>query len=427
MIAIDKACRDNPWRMVVIRCQHLVLATGGPGELYRDSVYPVNCFSALGMALEAGITLVNLTESQFGIGTPRSQFPWNLSGTYMQAMPRIYSQDHSGRQYNFLAAYYPTTRMLASAIFRKGYQWPFHAERMLEYGSSLLDVAVYEETQKGRDVFLDFLREPEPAADGTSFNLQELDDDVIDYLQQNHALLAQPLARLTQMNPLAIRLYQMHGHDLTASPLKFTLNNQHLNGGIEVDIWGRTSLTGCYAAGENAGTHGVTRPGGAALNAGQVFARRCALHIAHQKSQDRPLERQQILSTINEAQQYLNQGLLRDDVRETIQNTMSHHAAILCHTRGSTLPRKPRQHFVKIFAGKVFNAMKTAWHNLSSGGKVRNWRWLYCVLYNVMSKTVVGVVVPGLSMMAKPVLHRKHQGHSWPGVFGQKIRMPGNI
>lgn len=28
--------------MVVIRCQHLVLATGGPGELYRDSVYPVN-------------------------------------------------------------------------------------------------------------------------------------------------------------------------------------------------------------------------------------------------------------------------------------------------------------------------------------------------------------------------------------------------
>ncbi|EFG1227735.1 FAD-binding protein [Escherichia albertii] len=116
VIAIDKSCRDNPWRMVVIRCQHLVLATGGPGELYRDSVYPVNCFSALGMALEAGITLVNLTESQFGIGTPRSQFPWNLSGTYMQAMPRIYSQDHSGRQYNFLAAYYPTTRMLASAL-----------------------------------------------------------------------------------------------------------------------------------------------------------------------------------------------------------------------------------------------------------------------------------------------------------------------
>lgn len=57
----------------------------------------------------------------------------------------------------------------------------------------LLDVAVYEETQKGRDVFLRFSREPEPAADGTLFNLRELDDDVIDYLQQNHAPRAQPL------------------------------------------------------------------------------------------------------------------------------------------------------------------------------------------------------------------------------------------
>ncbi len=100
------------------------------------------------MALEAGITLVNLTESQFGIGTPRSQFPWNLSGTYMQAMPRIYSQDHSGVSIIFwqLIAHdsYAGLRDIS-----KGYQWPFHAERMLEYGSSLLDVAVYEETQKG--------------------------------------------------------------------------------------------------------------------------------------------------------------------------------------------------------------------------------------------------------------------------------------
>ena len=32
--------------------------------------------------------------------------------------------------------------------------------------------------------------------------------------------------------------------------------------------------------GEAAGTHGVTRPGGAALVAGQVFGTRCAEHIA---------------------------------------------------------------------------------------------------------------------------------------------------
>lgn len=339
VVAIDKSCRENPWRMVVIRCQHLVFATGGPGELYRESVYPVNCFSGLGMALDAGITLVNLTESQFGIGTPRTRFPWNLSGTYMQAMPRIFSQDSEGRQYNFLAEYYPTTRMLASAIFRKGYQWPFHAERMLDYGSSLLDVAVYEETQKGRDVFLDFLSEPDPAADGIPFDLNTLDEDVVIYLKNNDALLATPLIRLQRMNPLAIRLYQLHGQDISQAPLQFTLNNQHLNGGIDVDIWGQTSLAGCYAAGENAGTHGVTRPGGAALNAGQVFARRCAQHIAHQPQQLQcsGVDRHQIVSVIDTAQKYLKpdpQALQRDDVREIVQNTMSTHAAILCQADG---------------------------------------------------------------------------------------------
>lgn len=205
---------------MLIRCRHLVLATGGPGELYRDSVYPKNCFSALGMALEAGIQLVNLTESQFGIGTPRSHFPWNLSGTYMQAMPRIYSQDNAGNQYNFLADYYPTTRQLTSAIFKKGYQWPFHAERMLNYGSSLLDVAVYEEAKKGRKVFLDFLSNPQPGADNAPFSLDALDEETSDYLEKNGALLNTPLDRLQRMNPLAVPLYQLHGHGhgLRAAP-----------------------------------------------------------------------------------------------------------------------------------------------------------------------------------------------------------------
>lgn len=49
------------------------------------------------------LTLTNLTESQFGIGTPRSTFPWNLSGTYVQVIPYIYSVDAEGNEYNFLA------------------------------------------------------------------------------------------------------------------------------------------------------------------------------------------------------------------------------------------------------------------------------------------------------------------------------------
>ena len=82
------------------------------------------------------------------------------------------------------------------------------------------------------------------------------------------------------MNPLSIELYKRYKKDITREPLDFAVNNQHMNGGVAVDVWGRSSLAGCYAIGEAAGTHGVTRPGGAALNAGQVFGLRAAQHIA---------------------------------------------------------------------------------------------------------------------------------------------------
>lgn len=240
----------NPWGLAIVTAPNVVLATGGPGELYRDSVYPHKCFGSLGLALEEGLTLTNLTESQFGIGTPRSTFPWNLSGTYVQVIPYIYSVDAEGNEYNFLADYYRTTQELASNIFRKGYQWPFHATRVMDFGSSLLDMAVAQEQQYGRQVFMDFNRNPVAVPGDLPFSLDRLDDDVRAYLENNDALAPSPIERLQRMNPLSISLYKMHGHDLTTQPLQFAMNNQHMNGGIEVDIWGQTSLPGCFAVGK---------------------------------------------------------------------------------------------------------------------------------------------------------------------------------
>ena len=65
-----EASNDNPFGLVLFQCPTLVLAAGGPGEMFRDSVFPNGCFGSLGMALEAGLELVNITEHQFGIGTP---------------------------------------------------------------------------------------------------------------------------------------------------------------------------------------------------------------------------------------------------------------------------------------------------------------------------------------------------------------------
>jgi succinate dehydrogenase / fumarate reductase, flavoprotein subunit len=340
VVAIGARARsaENPLGLVVFLCDALVLAAGGPGELYRDSVYPKHCFGSLGLALAVGIEAVNLTESQFGIGTRRDGFPWNLSGTYAQAMPYIVSRDAEGRERNFLADYYRTTQELASNVFRKGYQWPFHATRMLDFGSSLVDLAIFRETQAGRTVLMDFNRNPEPVPGDAPFSLDRLDADVRAYLMNNDAMLALPIERLRRMNPLAIELYRRYKKDIAREPLPFAVNNQHMNGGVSIDVWGRSSLAGCYAAGEAAGTHGVTRPGGAALNAGQVFGLRCAEHIAATRSgaarETTPIE------AIEAGVAALMGGLKGDgglaprDIEREVQARMSDHAGFICTREG---------------------------------------------------------------------------------------------
>jgi succinate dehydrogenase / fumarate reductase, flavoprotein subunit len=326
---------DNPLGLIAFFCDFLVIAAGGPGELYRDSVYPRHCFGSLGLALEAGLEAVNLTESQFGIGTSRERFPWNLSGTYVQCIPYVYALDSRGRERNFLGNYYRTTRELASNVFRKGYQWPFHATRMLDFGSSLFDLAVFRETQAGRRVFMDFNRNPLAVPGDADFDLGHLDAEVEAYLRNSGALLEKPIDRLRKMNPLSIELYKRYKFDITQSPLEFAINNQHMNGGLAVDTWGQTSLEGCYAVGEAAGTHGVTRPGGAALNAGQVFGTRSAEHIASRRDAEiaRASERELVEGALEgildvlRADSPVTVGALKTE----IQARMSDHAGIVCN------------------------------------------------------------------------------------------------
>lgn len=327
---------DNPLGLVLFQCSTLILAAGGPGELYRDSVFPNSCFGSLGMALEAGLELVNLTENQFGIGTRREGFPWNLSGTYVQTIPHIYSVDTEGNEHHFLAEYYRTTQELASNVFRKGYQWPFHSTRMLDFGSSLVDLAIFCEGEKGRRVFMDFNRNPQPIPGNLPFSLDRLDDDVSNYLKSAGADQALPIDRLRHMNPLAIELYRRYKVDITKNPLEFAVNHQHMNGGIAVDIWGRSNVVGIYAIGEASGTHGVTRPGGSALNAGQVFGTRAAEHIAANGAARSPATTN-VTATVQGAIEQIHTVLKQDcplkltEIRQEVQARMSDSAGILCH------------------------------------------------------------------------------------------------
>ena len=136
---------------------------------------------------------------------------------------------------------------------------------------------------------------------------------------------------------MAIELYRAYGHDLATTPLPFNVNNQHMNGGVAVDIWNESSLSGCFAIGEVAGTHGVTRPGGAALNAGQVGGLRAAEHIAaRHHAQPAPDVPGQAIAQVAESIGLITAALERSEglevaeVRRDIQARMSDDAGFLC-------------------------------------------------------------------------------------------------
>ncbi len=156
-LAINTKEKDPAKAFVLFNAVNIVLGTGGPGDIYAASVYPPSQTGSIGMALRAGATGQNLTESQFGIASLK--FRWNLSGSYQQVMPRYYSTDKKGNgETEFLNEYFPDYKSLSRAIFMKGYQWPFDPAKIQGYGSSLIDLLVFREKEKGRRVFIDFKR-----------------------------------------------------------------------------------------------------------------------------------------------------------------------------------------------------------------------------------------------------------------------------
>ncbi len=257
----------------LFNCKNVIYATGGPAGMYELSVFPESQMGATGVALEAGVKGRNLTEWQFGLASlaPR----WNVSGTYMQVLPRFVSIDNQGNEYEFITDYYQDNGKALSMIFKKGYQWPFDVRKI--DGSSLIDLLVYQETVlKGRKVYLDFTKNPLNQLP----NFDQLEPEAAQYLASAGATFGTPVERLIHMNEPAYTLYLNKGVDLKTELLEVAVCAQHNNGGLDVDMWWQSNVKGFFPCGEVAGSHGVFRPGGSALNAGQVGSTRAAQYIA---------------------------------------------------------------------------------------------------------------------------------------------------
>ena len=347
-------------RYEAIFTQNVVYATGGPAGVYQDVCYPLGHQGMSGLLFLAGAAGKNLTEWQYGLASLRPR--WNVSGTYMQALPRFVSTDaEGGDAREFLQDAIPDAGELLSMIFLKGYQWPFDARKAQE-GSSRLDLLVYQETKcKGRRVWLDFTRDPL----GDAFSLDALVPEAREYLRRSGALLQTPIERLRRMNAPAIDFYRSRGVDLARDMLEIALCAQHNNGGVAVDRWWQSGVRGLFVVGEAAGTHGVCRPGGSALNAGQVGSERAARYIAaHAPVAPRPEQslarcREQIAGAVR-----LGLGALRgssnleEAAREAKQAMSRIAAAVRDGARISALLETTRER-LRGFAGAVRIAAPT--------------------------------------------------------------------
>lgn len=257
---------------VAFRCRDIVMATGGPAGIYADSVYPKCHHGASGLAILAGAKMQNLALWQYGLASVSPR--WNVSGTYMQVLPRFVSIDEDGKEHDFLWDCFEDKSRGLSLVFLKGYQWPFDPQKA-ENGSSLIDLLVYREcVEKKRRVYLDYTKNP------CDIDYSKLSPEAYDYLDKAGATFGTPIERLEKMNEPAIELYRSKGVDLHNEYLEIALCAQHNNGGVAVDLWWQSSVRGLFAVGECAGTHGIARPGGSALNAGQVGSLRAAQYIS---------------------------------------------------------------------------------------------------------------------------------------------------
>lgn len=273
--AVGAIAQNENAEFVAYAADNVVFAVGGPGGLYETSVYPNVHTGAIGIALLAGAMGQGLPEAQYGLAS--TKFRWNVSGTYMQVIPKFVSTETDGESdpREFMRDYFNSVGEMNSMVFLKGYQWPFDIRKVVG-GSSIIDVLVYIETQiKGRRVFLDFRANPQ------DFKFDDMSQEAYDYLKNSRAFQDTPLARLEHMNPGAISLYKDNNIDVSVEMLEIAVCAQHNNGGLAANHWWEsTNVKHLFPVGEVNGSHGVARPGGSALNSGQVGAFRASDYIA---------------------------------------------------------------------------------------------------------------------------------------------------
>lgn len=232
---VDLICRDNRCSGVVIRTNEgiyrrldadfTVLATGGIGGLYKDSTnYPHLTGDSLAFAIKHAIKLKNIN--------------------YIQIHPTALYSEKPGR------------RFLIS-------------ESVRGEGACLLNA------KKER-----FVEELLPRDVLTQHILQQMKKEGSRHVWLSLAHLGSDM--VTERFPNIYKYCLEEGIDITKNCIPVTPAQHYFMGGIEADLYSRTSMEHLYAIGETScnGVHGANRLASNSLLESLVFAREAAVHIS---------------------------------------------------------------------------------------------------------------------------------------------------
>lgn len=213
-----------------VRARSVLLATGGAGRLFQEST---NSSIATGdgmvLALEAGLVMSNLEFVQF-----------HPTALHFKGAPRfLLSEAMRGE----------------GALLKNGqgerFMVRYDSERMELAPRDIVARAIVDELRrtKAQHVFLD---------------LSHLDPSFV-----------------RNRFPTIYATCISYGLDITKEMIPVHPAAHYIMGGVETDIWGRTSVKGVYAAGEVActGVHGANRLASNSLLEGLVFGYRAARAI----------------------------------------------------------------------------------------------------------------------------------------------------
>ena len=216
--------------VVEVRADHVVLATGGAGQLFSVTTNPPESTGdGVAMALRAGVPTADVEFVQF-----------HPTALHHPAMPR-----------------------------------PLLSEALRGHGALLRDDA--------GDRFVDELAPRDVVSRAMAARMAEQGTD--------HLWLdATGLERFPQRFPNIAASLSSIGLDPETDWLPIAPAAHHLSGGVVTDLWGATALPGLWAVGEVActGVHGANRLASNSLLEGMVFGARLAERIASDHSGPEP-------------------------------------------------------------------------------------------------------------------------------------------